>query len=67
VSFDRSRTRRGFARVWLTGGEALVAIAVATGTAAYLLAERPCRIVVETDRRMVGAREEPAAVPEPIV
>jgi APA family basic amino acid/polyamine antiporter len=36
-------------------------------TAAYLLAERPCRIVVETDRRVVGAGERPAAVPEPIV
>ncbi|MDX6669462.1 MAG: hypothetical protein QOK04_2842, partial [Solirubrobacteraceae bacterium] len=35
-------------------------------TAAYLLAERPCRIVVETDRRVDGASHEPAALAEAI-
>jgi nucleotide-binding universal stress UspA family protein len=36
-------------------------------TATYLLAERPCRIVVETDRRVDHSRTEPGAVAEPIV
>jgi APA family basic amino acid/polyamine antiporter len=35
-------------------------------TAAYLLAERPCRIVIETDRRVAGAGDA-RAVAEPIV
>jgi APA family basic amino acid/polyamine antiporter len=36
-------------------------------TAAYLLAERPCRIVIETDRRVDGAGDKPAAVADAIV
>ncbi|MDX6669100.1 MAG: hypothetical protein QOK04_2480, partial [Solirubrobacteraceae bacterium] len=36
MSFDTSRTRRGVARGALTGGEALAAVALATGAVAAL-------------------------------